>query len=274
LDFLCDGGRVEIGQKMIKKAVILARGLGKRMREENESAKLDEKQAEIASQGIKALMPIVGDKTLLEFIFENLFKAGFIEFCLVIGNEHQAIRDFCAKLNYNISFAIQEKPLGTANAVLATESFANNDNFLVVNSDNLYPVKELAELKKLKSAGLIAFDKQNLINKSNIDEDKINKFAVLDFDTEHYLVKIIEKPETTANTAFISMNAWIFSPKIFEACRNIKLSARGEFEIADAVNFAIKNLGEKFKAVYSIEGVLDLSSRVDVEGIQRQLQGQ
>lgn len=256
---------------MIKKAVILARGLGKRMRAENEFAKLDEKQTEIASQGIKALIPIVGEKTLLDFIFANLSKAGFSEFCLVIGNEHQAVRDFCAKLNYNISFAIQENPLGTANAVLAAESFVGNDYFLVVNSDNLYPVNELAELTNLHSAGLIAFDKQNLISKSNIDEEKINKFAVLNFDEKNHLTKIIEKPETTEKQAFISMNAWMFSPKIFEACRKITMSKRNEFEIADAVNFAIKNFGEKFKAVYSNSSVLDLSNRADVEKVKEKL---
>jgi glucose-1-phosphate thymidylyltransferase len=256
---------------MTEKAVILARGLGKRMRAENESVKLDEQQTRIAAQGIKALMPIVGERTLLDFIFESLSQAGFSEFCLVIGNENQAIRDFCAKLNYKISFAIQEKPLGTANAVLAAEDFAGDDNFLVVNSDNLYPINDLERLRNLISAGLIAFDKQNLIKKSNIDETKINKFAVLDFDENDYLKKIIEKPERVAENSFISMNAWLFSPKIFAACRQIKLSERGEFELADAVNFAIENLDEKFKAVYSKEGVLDLSSRADVENVREKL---
>lgn len=256
---------------MITKAVILARGLGKRMRAENETAKLDEKQAEIASQGIKALMPILGNKTLLDFIFESLSKAGFTEFCLVIGNEHQAIRDFCSKLNYKISFAIQEKPLGTANAVLAAENFVKDEQFLVVNSDNLYPVKDLERLRKLDSAGLIAFDKQNLLSKSNIDEEKINKFAVLSLDENDYLTKIIEKPETTEKEAFISMNAWVFSPKIFQACKQISPSDRGEFELTDAVNFAIKNLDEKFTAIYSNEGVLDLSSRSDVEKVKEKL---
>jgi dTDP-glucose pyrophosphorylase len=257
---------------MITKAVILARGLGKRMRAENDSAKLDAKQAEIASQGIKALMPILGEKTLLDFIFENLHQAGFTEFCLVIGNEHQAIRDFCSNLNYNISFAIQEKPLGTANAVLSAEGFAKDEYFLVVNSDNLYPVKDLENLRKLNSAGLIAYDKQSLIKKSNIDEEKINKFAVLNIDNNDCLTKIVEKPEKTNEKAFISMNAWTFSPKIFEACRNIKPSSRGEFELADAVNFSIQNLGEKFKVAYSNEGVLDLSSRADIEKVREKLQ--
>ena len=256
---------------MIKKAVILARGLGKRMRKENDSAKLNDKQTELASLGIKSLVPILGDKTLLDFIFESLSAAGFSEFCLVIGDEHQAIRDFCGKLNYKISFAIQEKPLGTANAVLAAEIFVKDELFLVVNSDNLYPVNELAQLRKFNSAGLIAFDKQNLIAKSNIDEGKINKFAVLSFDENDTLTKIVEKPEKVEEKSFISMNAWLFSPNIFEACRNIKLSERKEYELADAVNFAIENLGEKFKAVYSNEGVSDLSSRSDIESIAKKL---
>jgi dTDP-glucose pyrophosphorylase len=135
----------------------------------------------------------------------------------------------------------------------------------------LYPINDLERLRNLISAGLIAFDKQNLIKKSNIDETKINKFAVLDFDENDYLKKIIEKPERVAENSFISMNAWLFSPKIFAACRQIKLSERGEFELADAVNFAIENLDEKFKAVYSKEGVLDLSSRADVENVREKL---
>lgn len=256
---------------MINKAVILARGLGTRMRAENSNTKLNKQQNEIAKLGIKALIPIIGEKTLLNFIFENLVKAGFSEFCLVIGNEQHVLRDFCLKLNNKISFAIQEKPLGTADAVLASENFVKNELFLVVNSDNLYPVNALQGLQKLNQTGLIAFDKQSLIEKSNISEEKINKFAVIKFDETDNLTEIIEKPLKIEKEAFISMNAWIFSPKIFSACRQIKPSIRGEYEIADAVKFAIKNLGEEFKAFYSNEGVLDLSSRADIEKVKEKL---
>ena len=256
---------------MIDKVVILARGLGTRMRAEDSNSKLDWQQNEIAKLGIKTLMPIIGEKTLLDFIFENLSRAGFSEFCLVIGQEHQAIRDFCQKLNYKISFAIQNEPHGTADAVLAAEDFAGAELFLVVNSDNLYPVKSLAKIRNLNSPGLIAFAKQDLIKKSNISEEKINKFAVIKFDENDNLTEIIEKPEKVEREAFISMNAWIFSPKIFSACRQIKPSSRGEYEIADAVKFTIENFGEKFKAFYSDEGVLDLSSRADIEKVKEKL---
>ena len=242
------------------------------MRAEDSGAKLDEKQSRIAAQGIKALMPIFEDKTLLDFVLENLFSAGFSDFCLVIGNEHQIIREYCAKLSYQISFAIQEKPLGTANAVAAAEDFVEDDFFLVVNSDNLYPVEILSEIRKRNRVGLVAFEKRDLIRKSNISTAKINKFAVLTFDDENNLVEIIEKPETVEENAWISMNVWSFSPLIFEACKNIKLSIRGEYELADAVNFAVLNLGEKFQAVYSSNGVLDLSSRGDIGALQKILQ--
>jgi len=247
-----------------KKAVILARGLGTRLRANDADANLNSEQKKIASLGIKTLMPVRGDKTLLEFIFENLSKAGFSEFCLVIGNEHQAIRDFCASLKYKISFAIQEKPLGTADAVLAAEDFAGGEKFLVVNSDNLYPINALQGLRELNQIGFVAFSRKDLMEKSNISEEKINKFATVEINEDGSLIKIVEKPETVEENSFVSMNCWLFSPKIFAACREIKPSSRGEFEIASAVQFAIDNFSEKFNAIYSNEGVLDLSSRADV----------
>ena len=100
------------------KAVILARGLGTRMRADN-GAGLTADQERFADVGIKALIPVAGGKTLLEMIVENLESAGFCEICLVIGPEHGAIRDFCHKRGLEIEFAVQNEALGTADAVLA-----------------------------------------------------------------------------------------------------------------------------------------------------------
>ncbi|HQU85385.1 MAG TPA: nucleotidyltransferase family protein [Pyrinomonadaceae bacterium] len=255
----------------IKKAVILARGLGTRMRADVAESNLNAEQKRFAEAGIKTLVPIFEDKTLLDFIFENLTAAGFAQICLIIGAEHQAIRDFCAEKPFDISFAIQEKPLGTANAVLAAKDFAKNELFLVVNSDNLYPVEDLRNLNELGQAGLIGFARKGLIEKSNIPPERIEKFAVLEFDENEHLTKIVEKPETVAENSFVSMNAWIFSPKIFEACEKIEISPRGEFELTAAVMFAVERLGEKFKVIESENGVLDLSSRADIASVAEYL---
>lgn len=255
----------------LKKAVILARGLGTRMRVKTDESNLNSEQKRFAEAGIKTLVPVFEGRTLLDFIFENLTNAGFSQICLVIGAEHQAIRDFCAEKPFDISFAIQEKPLGTANAVLAAKDFAKDKLFLVVNSDNLYPVSDLKKLNELNQAGLIGFERKGLIEKSNIPPERIEKFAVIENDENGFLTEIIEKPKKVAENSLVSMNAWIFSPKIFEACEKIGISPRGEYELTAAVMFAVEKLSENFKVIKSENGVLDLSSRADITSVAEYL---
>lgn len=236
------------------------------MRELSNEVNLDNQQTKIAELGVKALMPIVGNRTFLDFGLDNLKSAGFIDICLVIGEEHQVLKDFCR--NKNHKFVIQKEPHGTSDAVFSAREFVGKDKFLVVNSDNLYSVDALIKLQTLETAGLIAFEKESLIKKSNISEDKINKFAIVEFDENNNLKKITEKPEfVSKNEIYVSMNAWILTPQIFIACQNIKPSMRGEYELTSAVQFAIDELGETFKIIKSWSGVLDLSSREDIENV-------
>lgn len=252
------------------KAVILARGLGRRMRADFGSSELSEDQRRIASKGIKTLMPIVGEKTMLELLVETLSDGGFTELCLVIGPEHDTIREFCSRKKLAVDFAVQQDPVGTADAVLAAETLIyTNELFLVVNSDNLYPVDSLRRLRAINRPGLLGFEREALIEKSNIPADRIAKFATLDVDIEGHLTRIVEKPKFVESDSLVSMNAWLFSPMIFEACRTIEPSSRGEYEIAAAVQYAMENLGERFVVVRSSEGVLDLSSRADIENVRR-----
>ena len=60
------------------------------------------------------------------------------------------------------------------------------------------------------------------------------------------------------------MNCWRFGPSILTACRKIARSTRGEYEIPDAVTYAIEKLGERFRVFSSSDAVLDLSSREDI----------
>jgi len=254
------------------KAVILARGLGTRMRSEVAGLDLSPEQKSIAGAGIKTLIPFANGRTLLELIIENIMAAGFSDVCLVIGPEHGAIREFCVFKGLAVRFSIQIEPLGTANAVLAAEGFVETDElFLVVNSDNLYPVDSLRRLRESDRPAMLAFEREALIEKSNIPAERIANFATVDIDAAGSLRRIVEKPDSVGPGSFVSMNAWLFSRSIFEACRAIGPSERGEYEITAAVQFAIDELGEDFVAVKTNEGVLDLSSRSDIESVSRSL---
>jgi dTDP-glucose pyrophosphorylase len=264
--------------KMTKtdKAVILARGLGTRMRK-RASAELDENQATIADTGIKALIPI--GRPFLDYVLSALADAGYRRVCLVIGPDHDAIRRYYGEEvrleRLSIDFAVQVEPRGTANAVLAAETFAGDDDFAVLNSDNYYPVEALRGLREQGGSGVGLFDWQAMIAGSNLSEARLRTFAVARVK-DGLLAGILEKPDEATWAAlprpiWISMNCWQFRPTIFDSCRAIRPSARGEYEIPDAVEHSIDVLGECFHAVTVAAPVLDLTCREDVAVVAQKL---
>ena len=68
------------------------------------------------------------------------------------------------------------------------------------------------------------------------------------------------------------MNCWRFDQRIFPFCRDVPVSARGEFELPEAVGGAVV-AGMKFKTVPARGPVLDLSTRADASEVERRLAG-
>lgn len=264
----------------ITKAVILARGLGKRMRSSDAAAQLEDSQSRAADTGMKAMIPV--GRPFLDFVLSALADADFTEACLVIGPEHAAIREYYASTparRIKISFAIQQEPIGTANALLAAQPFAENESFLALNSDNYYPVEVFRAIRTLGEPGLPAFERESLVRENNIPRERIFRYALLKINREGYLDQIVEKPDEIPSAAaddgevFISMNCWRFTPEIFEACRKVPRSARGEFELPEAVQFGLSSLSLRFKTIPFHSGVLDLSYRTDIAEVARRLAG-
>jgi glucose-1-phosphate thymidylyltransferase len=263
----------------LTRAVILARGLGSRMRRAAPAVAIDERQARAADTGIKAMIPV--GRPFLDYVLSALADAGFGEVCLVIGPEHGAVRDYYGQperlSRVHVRFAIQPEPLGTSDAVLAAESFAGADEFLVINSDNFYPAAALEAMRTLGGTGLAGFDREALVRDGNINEARVRQYAVLEVGADGTLTGIVEKPDQetlgrAGRQALISMNCWRFGPAIFDAARRIGRSARGEYELADAVKRAIAQ-GETFRVVPVSAGVLDLSMRGDIPSVARWLEG-
>jgi glucose-1-phosphate thymidylyltransferase len=262
-----------MGEASITKAVILARGLGKRMREDDGSAHIDAAQAAAADLGLKAMVPV--GRPFLDYVLGALADAGFRQACLVIGPEHSAVCDYYQRLKatrIEVASAIQADPLGTASAVLAAESFAAADEFLVINSDNYYPLDVLQAVQHLGKPGTVLFEAASLIEHSNIPKDRILAFASCVVDSEGFLADIVEKPAVEHFDAakLVSMNCWRFGPDIFAACCDVPLSPRGEYELPLAVRLAIRR-GMKLKTAISQSGVLDLSRRSDIAVVAERL---
>lgn len=263
---------------LMDKAVILARGLGTRMRRDDAAAHLTEAQRAAARTGLKAMIDV--GRPFLDYVLAALADAGYRRVCLVIGPEHTQVRTYYTEkvrpTRLTVEFAIQAEPRGTADAVAAAEAFAGDDPFLILNSDNYYPAEALAALRELTTMGLAAFDQDSLIAGSNIPAERIGRFAVLEVDAGGWLRQIVEKPEpeyvaSLPRPLLVSMNCWRFGPAIFPACRAVAPSVRGELELTDAVRGCIEK-GQPFRALPIQAPVLDLSSQSDIGPVSERLQ--
>jgi len=262
-------------------SVVLARGLGRRMREADERAALGADQDRAAAEGQKGMMPVgESGRPFLDYLLSALAEAGCGDVILVVAPEHEVMRAHYRPerlTRLSVRFAVQPEADGTARAVLAAAPLVGDRPFLVLNADNLYPVGVLRALAALDGPGVPAFERSRLVEESGFPESRVAQFAVLDVDADGWLCGITEKPppdrlDASGPGALISMNLWRFDGAIFAACRDVRRSPRGEYELPEAVGLAVSR-GARIRAVPARGAVLDLSRRGDVGRVAAQLHG-
>ena len=248
------------------------------MRRADPAAGLSVQQQAMADSGLKAMIPL--QRPFLDYVLSALADAGYRRVCLVVAPDHDLIRQYYDRQSpprrLHLEYAVQPEPRGTADAVAAAESFAGPDPFLVINSDNYYPQEALRSLRELPGCGTALFERESLLAGSNIPAERIRQYAIGQSDEHGLLQQILEKPDEATLAAlprplWLSMNCWRFGPTIFEACRHISPSPRGELEIPDAVRYALQVLGETFRVLQVRAPVLDLTSRSDVAAVGARL---
>lgn len=261
-------------------AVVLARGLGRRMRSDDAGAALTDAQRAAADAGAKVMMP-VGDgarRPFLDFALSALADGGCTDACLVVAPEHETLRaryapSRCTRLHVHV--AVQEAPTGTAAAVLAARPVVGDRPFLVVNGDNLYPHGAIRALVDLDGCGLAAFPRESLVEESGFAVARVARFAAVTIDADGCLAGLREKPPpgdlaAAGPDALISMNLWRLDGAVVEACRDVAPSPRGEYELPDAVMLAVAR-GTRVRVLVGRGAVADLTSRADVGDVSRRL---
>ncbi|MDP6113121.1 MAG: NTP transferase domain-containing protein [Planctomycetota bacterium] len=258
------------------KAVILAGGLGSRMRSRDPEIDLSADAEKAAQSGLKWMIPLEG-RPLISHTFIQLSRAGFFEICVVIGPNSEFVKEAivgaAASENLKLSFVVQPEPLGTANAILPAEEFVGDDAFITLNGDTVYPASALERLASSSRDGwsLLGFSIRGIAEKSNIEEARARRFAALDFDSEFVLQDIVEDaddPQSYAHDGdlFVSFNCNRLDRRFFEACRSISPDPRnGEYQLPDAIRHGVKNLEIETKVVPVHCGVVDLTSRSSIE---------
>ena len=245
------------------------------MREENDVA-LGAAQAAAASAGTKAMIPFAGGAPFLDYLLHSLADAGVVRVGLVLGPEHDGVREYYRaqrRRRIEVDFITQPQPLGTADAVGWAQDWTDGRPFLVLNSDNLYPGSVLEMLVKGDAPAAPGFERDSL----NLPLEKIGTYALLERDDRGCLARISEKPgvermRDAGPAALISLNIWRLDARVFDACRSVPVSTRGERELPQAIGLAAAQ-GICIQ-VFPVRGeVVDLSRRADIAAVARHLEG-
>lgn len=221
-------------------------------------------------------------RPFLDYILSALADAGYTDVCLVIAPDHDRVRDYYTReappRRLRVTFAVQAEPRGTADALLAAEAFAAADDVIVINGDNYYPVAALRALRELDGPGTVLFTPDGLVRRGNIAPERLRAFAVGALDEDDRLADIVEKPDeetmrAMGGEALISMNCWRVPAAIYDICRQVQPSPRGELELSLAIRDAVRRHGVRFQVLRSDDGVLDLSRRADIASVAAHLRG-
>ncbi len=146
---------------MIKEAIILAGGLGTRLKS-------------VVSDVPKCLAPIAG-KPFLHYVINFLQKNGIETFIFSVGHLHEMIEEYLLKhypqLNYKIS--LENEPFGTGGAIKFASAKSLQKNVLVSNGDTLYKV-DISSLSKLhetvKASCTLSLKPMNYFNRYGVVE--------------------------------------------------------------------------------------------------------
>ena len=179
----------------------------------------------------KGLVPLKG-KPILEIIIDDIRSIGISDFILVIGNKSEQIIDYFGngeKFGIKIQYIKQDQLLGTAHALLQTESILSDDVFLLHLGDAINP-----SALKINFQSMYDDDYEVSILTSLIS-NSINKSVGNIIIKNHFVTAISEK-SSILNAEHYWAGVILFkNKKIFSKIKSMNISKTGEFELTEAV---------------------------------------
>jgi glucose-1-phosphate thymidylyltransferase len=183
----------------------------------------------------KQLMPIY-NKPMIYYPLSTLMSAGIKEI-LIISTPHdlpnfEKLLGDGSRIGCKFTYKVQEIPNGLAQAFVLGEEFIGNDSVALVLGDNIFHGTGLADTlqEHVTPNGGVVFA-------YHVSDPE--RYGVVDFDEEMKAVSIEEKP-TNPKSNYAVPGLYFYDNSIVEIAKNIKPSARGEYEITDVNNEYLK----------------------------------
>lgn len=217
-------------EEIIMKGIILAGGKGTRLYPMTKAVS-------------KQLLPIY-DKPLIYYPLSILMLASIREVLIISTpydiEDYKTLLGDGSKIGMHFEYAIQEQPRGLAEAFIIGEKFIGKDSVCLILGDNVFYGPNMTRL--LRSA----IDENVGATIFGYPVKDARSFGVVEFDKDHNVVSLEEKPEHPKSNYAIP-GLYFYSNDVVGIAKNVKPSKRGEIEITSINNEYLKRNQLKVK---------------------------
>lgn len=176
----------------------------------------------------KQLMPVY-DKPMIYYPLSTLMMAGIKDILIITTPEDSAqfkrLLGDGHQVGCSFHYAVQDTPNGLAQAFVIGAEFIGNDKVALILGDNIFYGSGLgSQLKKLSDV------EGGYVFAYEVSDPE--RYGVVEFDSNMKAVSIEEKPKKPKSN-FVVPGLYFYDNDVVEIAKNLKPSARGEYEITD-----------------------------------------
>lgn len=207
-----------------RKGIILAGGLGSRL-------------FPLTTVVSKHLLPVY-DKPMLYYPLSVLMLAGVRDILLITNtNDQSQFKNLLGdgtQWGISLTYAIQQKPNGVAEALLIAEKFLKGSAPVMILGDNIFIGRGLSGLLRTCS---IKMDRTIIFGYNVSDPER---YGVIDFDKNRKPLRLVEKPDNAPSNS-AATGLYFFDASVFDRVKKIKPSENGELEITPLLNMYLED---------------------------------
>jgi len=180
----------------------------------------------------KQLLPIY-DKPMIFYPLSTLMLAGIRDILIIstpsdLPNFERLLEDG-SQYGLHLSYKVQEKPNGLAQAFVLGDEFIGDDDVCMILGDNIFYGNHFGRMLREAVDNTVNNKRATIFGKYVSDPER---FGIAEFDPEGKVISLEEKPaKPKSNYAVVGL--YFYDNRVVKYAKEIKPSARGEYEITD-----------------------------------------